>query len=104
MVEQLVDDPWRELARERQRHRLSIEYLKRIMQRIKVRDGTGATARQFCLLCVEIPCGGNPVRWRQECPGHGARDYVQAEEARLNQPVRKPKGRGADSASQSNVA
>jgi len=104
MEPQLIDDPWRELNRERQRHRCSIEYLKRILQRINVRDSTGATARQFCRLCVEIPCGGNPHVWRQECPGHGARDYVQAEEARLNQPLRKPKARRADSASETNVA
>ncbi len=92
MVEpQLIDDPWRALGRERQRHRLSIEYLKRVLQRIKIRSGTGATAQNLCLLCVEIPCGGNPQVWRRECPGHTARDYVKAEEARLKQPVRKPK-------------
>jgi hypothetical protein len=60
MEQQLIDDPWRELGRERQRHRLSIEYIKRILQRIAGRDGTGATARQSCRLCEEIPMGGNP--------------------------------------------
>lgn len=92
MVEtQLIDDPWRELSRERQKQTVSITHLKRILQRIELRDATGRPAERFCPLCRDVPMGLNPAAWQKQCPGHLIRDYVQEHAARLNQAVRKPK-------------
>ncbi len=93
---QLIDDPWRELSRERRHHTLSITHLKRILQRIEVRAATGRPAERFCLLCREVPMGLNPNVWRKQCPGHTIRAYVEEHEARLSQAVRKPKIGGGD--------
>lgn len=100
----LIVDPWRELNNERQKHLATLEFLARILERIGLRDGTGATGKNVCKLCIEIPMGRNPATWQSRCPAHTLRAYVPEQQRRLEAPIRKPRQAGPAALSETELA
>lgn len=82
--------PWErlldELKRERYAHRYTAQRLRRLIERLRIRDGTSRASSKLCLLCHDVPLGRNPLTYRAECPHHWLEKAV-LEHTRLSEHI-----------------
>lgn len=82
----MVTDPWQELQSERNRHKQTIDLMRRLVDLLGVWSAAGTISTEVCKLCQ----GERMVQDRAHCPHRWLPAYAATQTDRLKKKVRRP--------------